>query len=102
MQVAEKHGSLKVVVYEGLKWHHRQAQEDSRQTKKKTPPNRNKAAVSAQHLILPLFVYALQSNQYSAFGSACWQPLQNHGAYRASQGWRRCIYGPGCVIDKES
>ena len=44
-QVAEKHGSLKVVVYEGLKWQHRQAQEDSRQTKK-SPPNRNKAAVS--------------------------------------------------------
>jgi len=43
--VAEKHGSLKVVVYEGLKWQHRQAQEDSRQTKK-SPPNRNKAAVS--------------------------------------------------------
>jgi len=43
--VAEKHGSLKVVVYEGLKWQHRQAQEDSRHTKK-SPPNRNKAAVS--------------------------------------------------------
>lgn len=43
--MAEKHGSLKVVVYEGLKWQHRQAQEDSRQTKK-SPPNRNKAAVS--------------------------------------------------------
>ncbi|KAL0039084.1 hypothetical protein WJX77_007371 [Trebouxia sp. C0004] len=42
-EVAEKHGSLKVVVYEGLKWQHRQAQEDSRQTKK-SPPNRNKAA----------------------------------------------------------
>jgi len=36
---------LKVVVYEGLKWQHRQAQEDSRQNKK-SPPNRNKAAVS--------------------------------------------------------
>lgn len=46
VQVAEKHGSLKVVVYEGLKWHHRQAQEDSRLNKKKRPPNRNKAAVS--------------------------------------------------------
>lgn len=45
MQVAEKHGSLKVVVYEGLKWHHHQAQEDSRLNKKR-PPNRNKAAVS--------------------------------------------------------
>ena len=43
--MAEKHGSLKVVVYEGLKWQHRQAQEDSRHTKK-SPPNRNKAAVS--------------------------------------------------------
>ncbi|KAL0047258.1 hypothetical protein WJX82_010979 [Trebouxia sp. C0006] len=42
-EVAEKHGSLKVVVYEGLKWQHRQAQEDSRHTKK-SPPNRNKAA----------------------------------------------------------
>ncbi|KAL3162473.1 hypothetical protein ABBQ32_010136 [Trebouxia sp. C0010 RCD-2024] len=42
-EVAEKHGSLKVVVYEGLKWHHHQAQEDSRLNKKR-PPNRNKAA----------------------------------------------------------
>ncbi|KAA6428442.1 MAG: hypothetical protein FRX49_01318, partial [Trebouxia sp. A1-2] len=42
-EVAEKHGSLKVVVYEGLKWQHRQAQEDSRHPKK-SPPNRNKAA----------------------------------------------------------
>ena len=46
MQVAEKHGSLTVVVYEGLKWHHRQAQEDSKLNKKR-PPNRNKAAVSS-------------------------------------------------------
>lgn len=51
MQVAEKHGSLKVVVYEGLKWHHRQAQEDSKLNNKKRPPNRNKAAVSCPFLL---------------------------------------------------
>ena len=45
VQVAEKHGSLKVAVYEGLKWHHRQAREDSRLNKKR-PSTRNKAAVS--------------------------------------------------------
>lgn len=45
IQVAEKHGSLKVVVYEGLKWHHRQAEEDKKITRK-MPSNKNKAAVS--------------------------------------------------------
>lgn len=45
LQVAEKHGSLKVVVYEGLKWHHRQAQEDAKLIRK-MPSTKNKAAVS--------------------------------------------------------
>ena len=48
--MAEKHGSLKVVVYEGLKWHHRQAQEDAKQTRK-TPSTKNKAAVSHGSLL---------------------------------------------------
>ena len=46
MQVAEKHGSLKVVVYEGLKWHHKQALEDFKHNKKPSVrKNTKKAAV---------------------------------------------------------
>ena len=46
MQVGEKHGNLKVVVYGGLRWHHKQAQKDAKKKQKPPPKKRNKAAVS--------------------------------------------------------
>ena len=69
VQVAEKHGSLKVVVYEGLKWHHRQAQEDLKLNKKR-PSNRNKAAVSMLVCSIPC-----RSSVSSLSASSCHSQL---------------------------